>query len=186
VGGLIMVRCQNCGHENDSDAAFCETCGANLKNMSGRTISTETVKKEGMAQSTKILIIACIILIAALGVATGALIQMNKQVVVNTTNDTTPIVNTSVTSNQSKQTTTKNTSSKEITANQAATIALKYGKKSVPEGQWSIGSVDFVPAANYENTPNYMVELSNNAPVTSGVARAMDVRINAQTGAIMD
>jgi hypothetical protein len=87
---------------------------------------------------------------------------------------------TSVTQNQSK-----NTSSKEITADQAANIALKYGKKFEPNARWSIGSVGFVPAGRYGNTPNYMVELSNNAPFSPGIARAMDVRVNALTGSIM-
>jgi hypothetical protein len=186
MGGLIMSRCQNCGHENDNDAGFCEKCGTNLKNMSDRTIPTENVKNGSMAQSTKILIVFCIILVAGLGITTGALMQMNKPLVLNTTNNTTPTVNTSITQNQSIQTTTKNTSSKEITADQAATIARKYGKKSVPEGQWSVGSVDFVPAANYENTPNYMIELSNNAPdAENTTGTSMDVRVNGVNGAIM-
>jgi hypothetical protein len=71
-----MVRCQNCGHENDMDADFCESCGSNLKpTMSSRTYPK---KQEGMAQSTKILIIVCIILVAGLGITAGALMQMSK------------------------------------------------------------------------------------------------------------
>jgi|NGEPerStandDraft_6_1074524.scaffolds.fasta_scaffold39813_4 rRNA maturation endonuclease Nob1 len=31
-----MVRCENCGKENDKDAAFCEKCGANLKTRFSR------------------------------------------------------------------------------------------------------------------------------------------------------
>ncbi len=141
-----------------------------------------------MDKTVKILLIACVILVAVLSLSIGMLIeaQSNTPLVLNTTNNTTPTVNTSVTPNQTTQTTTKIISNKEITSDQAATIALKYGKKSVPEGDWSVGSVDFVPAANYQNTPNYMVELSNNGPVTSGIARAMDVRINARNGAIME
>lgn len=75
-----MVRCQNCGHLNDADATFCEGCGANLKTtLSGRSIPPKTIKNEnGMAQSTKILIIVCVILVAGLGISAGALMQMYK------------------------------------------------------------------------------------------------------------
>jgi hypothetical protein len=75
-----MVKCQNCGHFNDSDATFCEGCGANLKTTSsGRSIPSEPIKKDnGMAQSTKILIVVCVILVAGLGISAGALMQMYK------------------------------------------------------------------------------------------------------------
>lgn len=173
-----MVKCQNCGQKNDEDASFCEKCGANLSGVQGKPA------KEGMKQSTKILITVCILLIAALGVTGAALLQMNKQIVVNNTNTSNITSNSSVNQSQSVQNSTKEIS-QGITASQAASIALKYGKQAEPRGQWSVGSVDFVPASNFKNTANYMVELSNNGPVKSGVARAMDVRINAQTGAIM-
>lgn len=71
-----MVKCQRCGQENDPDADFCENCGANLnpiKNGGSRQPS-----HEGMKQSTKILIAVCILLVAALGIAAGALLQLNK------------------------------------------------------------------------------------------------------------
>ena len=173
-----MVRCKNCGQQNDADAGFCEKCGANLLGVQGKHA------KEEMKQSTKILIAVCILMIAALGVTGAALLQMNKQPVVNNTNTSNITVNSSVNQSQSVQNSSKE-SSQSISASQAASIALKYGKQAEPKGQWSIGSVDFVPAPNFKNTANYMVELSNNGPVKSGVARAMDVRINAQTGAIM-
>jgi len=87
-----MVRCQNCGHENDMDAAFCESCGADLKTtISSRTYRREAIKKDdGIAQSTKILIFVCIILVAGLGITAGALMQMNKGgvAVVNSTSVT--------------------------------------------------------------------------------------------------
>jgi hypothetical protein len=176
-----MVRCQKCGQDNDSDADFCEYCGANFKhtlNGSGKPV------KEGMKPSTKILIAVCILLVAALVVTAGVLLQV-KQPVVTSTNTTNVTVNSSVNQSQSGQNSSNEKSSQRITSSQAANIALKYGKKAAPNGEWSVGSVDFVPASNYMNTANYMVELSNNGPVMSGVARAMDVRINAQTGAIM-
>jgi hypothetical protein len=74
-----MVRCENCGKENDKDAVFCESCGANIKPTSFRkTVPGTPRKKDGMAQSTKILIVVCIILVAGLGITAGALMQMNK------------------------------------------------------------------------------------------------------------
>ncbi len=32
-----MVRCENCGKENDKDAVFCESCGANIETKSFKT-----------------------------------------------------------------------------------------------------------------------------------------------------
>jgi hypothetical protein len=75
-----MVKCDNCGHINEGDATFCESCGANIKTPSSRRpIPGRPPKNEGgMVQSTKILIVVCIILVAGLGITAGALIQMNK------------------------------------------------------------------------------------------------------------
>lgn len=75
-----MRKCENCGHENDEDAAFCENCGANLNStFSAKPFPRKSIKKEDtMAQSTKILIIVCVILVAGLGITAGALIQMSK------------------------------------------------------------------------------------------------------------
>ena len=145
-----------------------------------------------LEKTTKILLIVCVILMAALSLTIGLLIgnQINKPLVVNTTNNTTPAVNNTVNQSQSVQNTTNKKSSNDmITSDQAANIALEHAGTG-----WSVGSVDFVPAANYENTPNYMVELVNegnreeaqsNPNVPLGKATSMDVRVNAQTGAIM-
>jgi hypothetical protein len=75
-----MVKCENCGIENDKDAVFCETCGANLKTTSSKRLNPGMPprKDSGMAQSTKILIVVCIILVAGLGISAGALMQINK------------------------------------------------------------------------------------------------------------
>lgn len=141
-----------------------------------------------MEKNVKILLIICVVLVVGLSLTIGMIMGnvMNKPVTLNTTNNTTPTVNTTVNKSQTTQTTTKKTVSEDITSSQAATIALRYGKAAEPNGEWSVGSVNFIPAANYENTPNYMVELSNNGPVNSGIARAMDVRINATNGAIFE
>jgi hypothetical protein len=60
------MRCQNCGHENDPDAEFCEKCGSNLK-------------KSSMPDSTKILIVVVIVLVAGLGLVSGILLMKNHQ-----------------------------------------------------------------------------------------------------------
>ena len=82
-----MVKCQNCGHENELDANFCEKCGANLKSTLNTRNHPIDPDKTGMNTSTKLLIIACIILVAGLGLTAGALIQMNKVGTVPGTNN---------------------------------------------------------------------------------------------------
>jgi hypothetical protein len=83
----MMRKCDECGHENDYDAMFCEKCGSNLKTaFSGKTFHRKPIKDENMAQSTKILIIVCVVLVAGLGIAAGALIQMNNVGTVPATN----------------------------------------------------------------------------------------------------
>lgn len=173
-----MKKCKECGYYNDIDASFCEKCGTNLK-YTPQAISN----KKGMGQLTKILIVLSLVLIAALGITLGAMMQMNKPAL-STANNTTIIVNNA--SNNNQQNSTKKTPEL-ISSNQAADIALKSAHKYYPDAKWSVGSVDFVPAANYKNTPNYMVELSNNDPTTwNYTGTSMDFRVNAQTGAIMD
>ncbi|MGA2676140.1 MAG: PsbP-related protein [Methanobacterium sp.] len=73
------MRCQNCGHENDPDAKYCEKCGSNLN-------------KSGMPSSTKILIVVVIILVAGLGLVSGMMLMKNQQQLSssnNTINNTT-------------------------------------------------------------------------------------------------
>lgn len=83
------MRCRKCGNDNDSDATFCEKCGANLR------------APEGMSSLSKGLVVAVIILVAILGVVAGAM--MNNQ--------TTPTNNTSTneTTNDTGQTSTQTT-----------------------------------------------------------------------------
>ena len=71
--------CPKCGHTNDSDATFCENCGANLKRSFSKGFPRESIKNEGgMNKSTKILIVVCVILVAGLGITAGALMEMIK------------------------------------------------------------------------------------------------------------
>ncbi|MCC7550819.1 MAG: zinc ribbon domain-containing protein [Methanobacterium sp.] len=76
--------CRNCGHENDVDAVFCERCGARLEQPYGRR---QPPQKTGMSSSTKLLIVVVVILVAVLGIAAGALMQMNQE----TTTANTPV-----------------------------------------------------------------------------------------------
>lgn len=71
--------CQNCGHENDMDATFCERCGARLGRDSnfGRRQQTYP-EKTGMSSSTKLLIVVVVVLVAVLGIAAGAFMMMNQ------------------------------------------------------------------------------------------------------------
>lgn len=97
-----MSKCQKCGYENDKDATFCENCGANLKTtLSSRTYPKEPKnKEESMSQSTKILIVVCVILVAGLGITAGALMQMNKGVATVATNTSTVTQSPTQVSNQ--------------------------------------------------------------------------------------
>ena len=101
-----MVKCPNCGNTNDGDAKFCETCGANLKStISTRSFPEKPIKKEsGMAQSTKILIVICVILVAGLGITAGALMQMNKVGTVPVTNNSSVNQSSNPTSSNSQPT----------------------------------------------------------------------------------
>jgi hypothetical protein len=86
------MKCPNCGHRNDGDAQFCEKCGETLKSgLSRQGIPSTPVKSEGMSTSTKLLIVAVIVLVAGLGLTSGVLLEMNKGVAApnNTTNSVT-------------------------------------------------------------------------------------------------
>lgn len=72
-----------------------------------------------------------------------------------------------------------------ITSSQAANIALNYAGDG-----WSVANIDFLYAAN---PPNYMIELINEGElekykegITPAVGPYLDVRVNANTGEIME
>ena len=72
--------CPKCGYNNDKDADFCENCGTGIKTtLSAKMLTKEQSKKEGISQSTKILIIVCIILVIGVGIAAGILIKNSQQ-----------------------------------------------------------------------------------------------------------
>ena len=72
--------CPKCGHKNDEDADFCENCGTEIKGTnSAKMLTNKQSEKEGISQSTKILIIACIILVIGVGITAGILIKNSQQ-----------------------------------------------------------------------------------------------------------
>lgn len=56
-----MMKCPNCGSINDDDAQFCENCGTHLQGTSSG----------GTANSTQVLLVAVIVLVALLSFAVG-------------------------------------------------------------------------------------------------------------------
>lgn len=79
--------CQNCGHENDMDATFCDNCGAKLvRNPNFGRQRPEPIK-EGMSQTTKILIVAVVVLVGILGVTAGLLLQSDKNTMLTSDNN---------------------------------------------------------------------------------------------------
>lgn len=73
------MMCRNCGHENDSDAAFCEKCGTNLNESLGiSSANLDHASKEGISTLSKVLIVIVIVLVGALGVFGGMYLMGNQ------------------------------------------------------------------------------------------------------------
>ena len=68
------MYCPKCGTENDEDAKYCQKCGLILKKDMHKRNIPRNEKNEGMSKTVKGLIIACVILIAGIGVAAGMLL----------------------------------------------------------------------------------------------------------------
>lgn len=139
-----------------------------------------------MEKTVKILLIVCVILVAALSLTVGVLVghQNNAPLVVNTTNNTTAAANNTVNQTQTVKNSTNKKSSK-ITATQAGNIALKYAEETCPGEGWSVNDV----CLNRYGV--YVVEVFNQAEVEAArtntpnpADKSMDVYINAKTGAI--
>ncbi len=164
------MKCQNCGHENDTDAKFCEKCGLNLN-------------KSSMPNSTKILIVVEIVLVAGLGLVSGMMLMNNQAKLIN--NNTTVANNTPVVNNTTSPSNNVNTPKKtqsfnnnntqstkqtqQITASQAEDIAAQ------DTGQTPI-DVEYVPAYNY-----YHVDLQ-----VTGQKYTDYVFVDATTGNIVN
>jgi hypothetical protein len=76
--------CPKCGQKNDEDASFCEKCGTKFNTtLLDNPDTKKPLKKESIAQSTKILIIVCVVLVIGVGITAGILFknsQHNSQV----------------------------------------------------------------------------------------------------------
>jgi hypothetical protein len=100
--GEKIMNCKKCGYNNNHDVKFCEKCGSNLN-------------KSALPASSKILIIAVIILVAGLGLASGMKLMNNlpNTILNNTTaaNNNTPVnipSNTTLTTSNNNTPTTSN------------------------------------------------------------------------------
>ncbi|AXV40455.1 zinc ribbon domain-containing protein [Methanobacterium sp. BAmetb5] len=84
------MKCENCGYDNDADAAFCEQCGAKLpeKAAFGRK-STQPEKEESKTINTA-LIVAVVALVVILGIMGGILLKMGSSSTPANTTNTTP------------------------------------------------------------------------------------------------
>jgi hypothetical protein len=117
--------CPKCGHKNDEDADFCESCGTKIKNTLSDKTNANEPSNEGMAQSTKILIIVCVVLVIGVGIAAGILIKNSQQ--------NSQVQSTSNTSNQI-------TNSTGFTASQASNLAVQISKYNGNFGSVNYGS----------------------------------------------
>ncbi len=139
------MKCRNCGHENDSDAKFCEKCGLNLK-------------KSNMPESTKILIVVVIVLVSVLGLVSAMMIMNNHKTSSNINISTNNTTNSNISTNNNtgapkndansgntnndgnNNQSTKQT--QQITASQAEDLAAQDTAQTPID-------VDYVPAYNY-------------------------------------
>ena len=83
--------CQNCGHENDMDATFCDNCGARLARNPDFGRRRSDPARDGMSKSTKILIVAVVVLVGILGVTAGLLLQSDKNATMTPDNGQTSV-----------------------------------------------------------------------------------------------
>ncbi|MCC7550334.1 MAG: pseudomurein-binding repeat-containing protein [Methanobacterium sp.] len=86
------MKCQNCGHENESNSIYCEECGGRLSGSPSFGRSKSSKRKEGMNTTNKILIASIIILVIVLGVMVGFLLRSPTPTNNSTITNTTPVV----------------------------------------------------------------------------------------------
>ncbi|UTB32131.1 MAG: pseudomurein-binding repeat-containing protein [Methanobacterium sp. ERen5] len=73
-----MVKCKDCGHDNDLNASYCENCGKKINGFSNGNYDDEKTET-GFSNLTKVLIAVCIVLIVGVGITAGYLIKNNQQ-----------------------------------------------------------------------------------------------------------
>jgi uncharacterized protein HemX len=157
------MKCQNCGHENDPDAKFCEKCGSNLN-------------KSSIPASTKILIVVVIVLVAGLGLVSGMMLMNNqaKPISNKTTANNTSATNNSTSSSNPQITNSSNSNNNYISESQALSIA---------KSAWPVSGATYsISTYPTSNSPYYWVAVINNNNYTGPNG---GVEINAITGEVI-
>jgi hypothetical protein len=73
-----LVKCKDCGHDNDLNASFCENCGKKINGFSNGNYDVEKTET-GFSNPTKVLIAVIIVLIIGVGITAGYLLKNNQQ-----------------------------------------------------------------------------------------------------------
>jgi uncharacterized protein HemX len=131
-------------NENDPDAKFCEKCGLNLN-------------KSSMPDSTKILIVVVIVLVAGLGLVTGMML-MNNQAKPISNNTTITANNTTNSSSQNNQT---NSINQDKSSNSNNNYISESQALSIAKSAWPVSGAtyDISSYPNYTG-PNGHVEIN--------------------------
>jgi hypothetical protein len=165
------MKCSNCGHENDANAEFCEKCGYNLKKSS-------IPEKSGMPDSTKILIVIVIFLVAGLGLVSGMMLMKNQ--VKPISNNTTITVNN--TTNSSSQNNQSIISNQDNSSNNNNNYISESQALSIAKSAWPVsGATYYISTYPTSDSPNYWVAVHNNNYTGPGGF----VEINAINGEVI-
>ena len=159
------MKCQNCGNENDPDAKFCEKCGLNLN-------------KSSMPDSTKILIVVVIVLVAGLGLVTGMMLMNNQAKPIS--NNTTITVNN--TTNSSSKNIQSNTNNQDKSSNSNNNYISESQALSIAKSAWPVSGATYdISSYPTSDSPYYWVVVHNsNYTGPNG-----HVEINAITGEVI-
>lgn len=131
-----MVKCTNCGHENDQDATFCENCGSKIgKGYSAGISKDQPVNEEGLAQSTKILIAVCVILVIGVGITAGYLLKNNQQTAAVSLNPSSNSSNNSISKSSGFPVSEAPNLAYEIIKNNGTVASVNYGTITLDNNQ---------------------------------------------------
>lgn len=92
-----MVKCKECGHDNDLNASYCENCGKKINGISNGNFDVQGDEK-GFSTLTKVLIGICVVLVVGVGITAGYLIKNNQQTPAVTVNGSSTTSNASTVS----------------------------------------------------------------------------------------
>ena len=82
-----MMKCPNCGTENDDGVRFCKGCGANLQNVSAPTHTPSQAKGNNNILIICVAIVLCVLIIGAVVIFTSGSDDSDDNVAVNDSND---------------------------------------------------------------------------------------------------